>query len=270
MVTHDIKFTTGQFAKLHHINKRTLHYYDSIGLFSPEHVGENGYRYYTYLQSSTLEMLLTMRELGMSICEIDMYMKNRSAEAFHEIIMGKTAEIDEDIKRLKEIKRLLAMKEEQLRICKDEDMDNIEIIECDKEYLLLGEAIADTYDEKEFTMFIERAHTLSTRRIFNKSYGCMISVEKIVERKFNEDDCFFAKMEKDFGKSGLYIKPKGRYIRAFCKGSWDKLPNTYDRIIEFAIKNGLTLKGYFYEEGINEMTILCMDEYITQITCLCV
>ena len=27
------RLTVSQFAKLHHVNKRTLHYYDSIGLF---------------------------------------------------------------------------------------------------------------------------------------------------------------------------------------------------------------------------------------------
>ena len=30
-----ICLTTAQFAKLHNVNKRTLHYYDKIGLFSP-------------------------------------------------------------------------------------------------------------------------------------------------------------------------------------------------------------------------------------------
>lgn len=38
--------TTAQFAKLHGVNKRTLHYYDDIGLFSPRAKGENGYRFY--------------------------------------------------------------------------------------------------------------------------------------------------------------------------------------------------------------------------------
>lgn len=28
-----IQLTTAQFAKLHEVNKRTLHYYDTIGLF---------------------------------------------------------------------------------------------------------------------------------------------------------------------------------------------------------------------------------------------
>lgn len=44
-------YTTGQFAKLNGVNKRTLHYYDEIGLFSPEFKGENGYRYYTCFQT---------------------------------------------------------------------------------------------------------------------------------------------------------------------------------------------------------------------------
>ncbi|MEG2638768.1 MAG: Nif3-like dinuclear metal center hexameric protein, partial [Clostridiales bacterium] len=70
-----ILFTAGQFAKLHNINKRTLLYYDEIGLLSPELKGENGYRYYTYHQSQILEMLLTLRELDMSIKDIMKYME---------------------------------------------------------------------------------------------------------------------------------------------------------------------------------------------------
>ena len=35
------KLTTAQFAALHEVNKRTLHYYDSIELFSPETKGDN-------------------------------------------------------------------------------------------------------------------------------------------------------------------------------------------------------------------------------------
>lgn len=62
--------SAGQFTSLHNINKRTLHYYDDIGLFSPSYKEKNGYRYYTYLQSPTLEMILTLRELGMSIKDI--------------------------------------------------------------------------------------------------------------------------------------------------------------------------------------------------------
>ena len=78
-------FTAGQFARLHQLNKRTLHYYDDIGLFSPAYKGENGYRYYTYQQSAQLENILAMRQLNMSIEEIAAYLKHPNPQDFLKI-----------------------------------------------------------------------------------------------------------------------------------------------------------------------------------------
>ena len=55
-----MKLTTSRFSKLHHLNKRTLHYYDDIGLFSPRYKGKNQYRYYDYAQSVDLEYILSL------------------------------------------------------------------------------------------------------------------------------------------------------------------------------------------------------------------
>ena len=41
MNKENLYLTIAQFAKLHNVNKRTLHYYDKIGLFSPNYKGEN-------------------------------------------------------------------------------------------------------------------------------------------------------------------------------------------------------------------------------------
>ena len=49
MKKQETDLTTSQFAAIHQVNPRTLHYYDSVGLFSPERKGENQYRYYTSL-----------------------------------------------------------------------------------------------------------------------------------------------------------------------------------------------------------------------------
>ena len=50
-------FTIGQFAALHEINKKTLMWYDEIGLLKPACIKENGYRYYSYQQSAALETI---------------------------------------------------------------------------------------------------------------------------------------------------------------------------------------------------------------------
>lgn len=269
MDNHKMLFTVGQFAKLHNINKRTLHYYDTIGLFSPMYKGENGYRYYTYLQSAALELLLALRELNMSIEEITQYMAHRSSGSFRNMIQTKKAEVDNTIRRLKEIRRLLAEKENQITRCEMIDLDEIKLVECPAEYLLLSRRMTGTCDADYLAVLMEHMQDLGDHRQFNKSYGSMLSVEKIMAGNFDLDDCFFTRVEKSNTKSGLFIKPKGKYLRAFCKGDWSKLPFTYQRIIAFAEKFGLHLKGYSYEEGINEMSIGSMDEYITQILILC-
>ena len=45
MQQETIRLTTAQFAKLHNVNKRTLHYYDDIGVFTSLsfHTNSNSY-----------------------------------------------------------------------------------------------------------------------------------------------------------------------------------------------------------------------------------
>ena len=61
---HNKLFTIGQFSAIHGVTKKTLMWYDEIGLLKPAVIGENGYRYYTYFQSPTLEIILMLRELN--------------------------------------------------------------------------------------------------------------------------------------------------------------------------------------------------------------
>lgn len=62
--------TIGQMAKLNHLSEQTLRLYDRIGLFSPNHRGENGYRYYNIEQSALLDIIQYMKSLGISLKEI--------------------------------------------------------------------------------------------------------------------------------------------------------------------------------------------------------
>ena len=64
------KLTTAQFAKLHEVNKRTLHYYDEIGLFRPLTKSDNGYRYYDISQSIDFEYIRMLKEINLSIVKL--------------------------------------------------------------------------------------------------------------------------------------------------------------------------------------------------------
>ena len=51
----------------------------------------------------------------------------------------------------------------------------------------------------------------------------------------------------------------------YAKGGWDKLPETYDRLLRYAGSHNLKLTGYAYEKGMNDFVIQSEEEYITQV-----
>ena len=93
-------YSSGEFAKRAGVNKRTLHYYNDIGLFCPEVIEENGYHYYTCFQFAQLEMILTLRKIGLSIEEIREYASSPSDDSFSRIMEKRKLWIEESIQQL--------------------------------------------------------------------------------------------------------------------------------------------------------------------------
>ena len=74
-----IRFRAGEMAKMHHISKQTLIYYDKIGLFRPMEVDPaTGYRYYHLDQCEDLDIIIFLKSLGMKLKEIKAY-RNQTA-----------------------------------------------------------------------------------------------------------------------------------------------------------------------------------------------
>ena len=61
------------------------------------------------------------------------------------------------------------------------------------------------------------------------------------------------------------VIPAGNYLRAYCVGGWDNLKEVYQRLLNYAREEKLTLYGYAYEEGLNEMSLGKDGDYITMI-----
>jgi DNA-binding transcriptional MerR regulator len=63
-------FRVQEFAKLAGVTVRALHHYDRLGLLSPAHRSERGYRLYCHDDLGRLERILVLRYLGLSLKEI--------------------------------------------------------------------------------------------------------------------------------------------------------------------------------------------------------
>jgi len=66
----DAKYTVNQLARLAGVSRRTLHYYDHIGLLKPDATGDNRYRYYAHPALLRLQQIRFYRELGFSLEQI--------------------------------------------------------------------------------------------------------------------------------------------------------------------------------------------------------
>ena len=67
-------------------------YYDKMGILKPEFVADNGYRYYAMPQYLTLEIILFLRKLDISIPDIKYFLLNRSKEEIVTILKDKEKE----------------------------------------------------------------------------------------------------------------------------------------------------------------------------------
>ncbi len=252
--------TTAQFAKLHNVNKRTLHYYDEIGLFSPKIKGENNYRYYDALQSIDFEYIRMFKELNMSINEIKNYVKTPNAKDFITIIDKKSSEIEEEIKKLEKTKKLLDEKKNQLLLSQKNENMSIQIIQCEEEELLTAPFAFKEEDIQRLFSYMKEIWGIEQCRA---GVGSYISLEKVKNKNFEEYEGLFT---QNLSKNkDIFIKVKGKYLCGYLKGSWENLPKIYEKMLEYAEKNHLQLTGYAYEKGLNDFAISNKNEYVTQI-----
>ena len=261
-----IKLTVSQFAKLHNVNKRTLHYYDEIGIFSPDYKGDNGYRYYDYMQGVDFEYIKMLKELNMGLDEIKKYIDSPNEEDFKEIADVKIKEIDREIRTLNRRREVLEDKLNKLNKCDEVRKKNsIKVIDCEEQKFFFTPFKFEDDDLKQLIAHIKDVWTVDE---YCKGIGSFVSVDKIKRGEFEEYDGLFIEMLEDMeskNTKNTIIKPKGKYICAYHMGDWDTLPNFYGEIVKYAEENNLTLVGYSFEIGMNDFAISDMKDYITQI-----
>ena len=101
------------------MNRKTLQYYDEIGLFSPAYVAENGYRYYSLFQLDWLALIAVLRDLGVPLREIRQYQECGSTEKLEYLLEAQSKKIDHYMELLRRRKAMLTdVREENRAFCR--------------------------------------------------------------------------------------------------------------------------------------------------------
>lgn len=259
------RFTTGQFAALHGISKKTLMWYDEMGLIHPVAVGENGYRYYNYYQSSELETILQLRDLGISIPDIRKFMEHRSPAVLQGLLQDSLTALEQKLRQLHAIQKDLQLQLEAMTRLQDLDLNAITLVHQPEHTLAVIKTDKHTPIETGIGLMLNEVKKRHVTHLYSATYGSMIPVSNLYAGKFYDYTAMFMMVSAPPDQENLHIQPAGQYLRAYSKGTWDRIPDRYRELLRFCDAQGLELTGYSYENCINERVINSMDDYITQI-----
>ena len=131
-------------------------------MFKPAEINsENGYRYYNYHQSPVLETILLLRELDVSISEIQDFMKNRSAASLKCLLEEKIADLDRSITHLQAVRTNLQNHHKNMITLLTMDLSKISIVEKEEHCLVTVNISKNISFEEEVEMItaeIEKYH----------------------------------------------------------------------------------------------------------------
>ncbi|SDO21756.1 MerR family transcriptional regulator, activator of bmr gene [Psychrobacillus sp. OK028] len=107
--------TIGEVAKLSNISVQTLRYYDQINLFKPFGVNSsNRYRFYQNTQLYYLDIIKSLKYLGLSLEEVKSVLKLKPEELVI-YLEDQEKRIEEQFQRLNKTKQVLQRKKEQIQ-----------------------------------------------------------------------------------------------------------------------------------------------------------
>ena len=267
----DNYFSTGEFAKLCNINKKTLFYYDEIGLFKPEIVKENGYRYYSVYQLEVFDIIHTLRDLGVPLKQIKSFIDERNPKSVVKFFEYKTGEIENEIKQLRRKQEIMSNK---IKIIKEaekirDNIDNLSIEEQDEEYLVLSKNI----DKSKFP-YDSEVYANHLNYCYNQDLyiGYPLGFIKTIDDLYSENDYaytyYYTKVNKNDGEN-IIKKPKGKYLVGYLNGSYIDIPGLYKKMLDYVKTHNLELIGHSYEEElINLIAVKDMNDYIIKVSML--
>lgn len=258
-------FTTGEFAQICKVPKHVLFHYDEIGLFQPAIVKDNRYRYYSYHQYETFEIITILKSIGMSLKDIKVYLEERTPEMFVHLLDEQEQLLNNKIKELKAakdfIKTIRTNTSQALRL----NTEEVYLVYMEEELLLCSDA-PQNRKRKHFASFMDEYiyfynHFLETK----DRVGTLLLIDTIKKKHYQEFQCLFTRTKKSNAKN-IKVKKAGYYLVTYFKGPYKQFDTAYQRLLTYAQHNHIDLGENAYEEYLlSDIAEQIEDNYITML-----
>lgn len=251
------QFTTGQFAAIYGINKRTLMYYDSIDLFKPAVVKENGYRYYTFAQTTLFDAIQLLRKLRAPLEEIKTHLAHYTPQNLLEFLHRQNQMLEQEIAELLWLQKVVQNKIGSMESSLMIDPAKIEILELNAQPIVVSQSISNMSLEKAMKVFTNFMYDCyHTHSYSGYPSGYMLDATNLQQRNCNENSlsqithCFYPVDEKKAQTINCAYKPGGHYLVGYYKGDWPQIDQALQQLADYADDHKLIFSGPAYIESL--------------------
>lgn len=249
-----------EFAKISDVSRKTLIFYDKIGLFKPALVKPNGYRCYAHWQIEVITVISVLSELGIPLEEIRRYLDRHGPEQALALFREQDLLIEQKIENLRSVQKMLRLRihamEEGLSAGPDlQVVDQAEIPLCLSEpFHCPADEIPDELFVRLYTDCEERGisfcypvcYLIARRDLLAGDYGMVSRL------------CFrMPDLQKANG-----AMPSGRYLIGYGNYHYGDTRPLYERMCRYAEEQQLKIGGNAYEEYIlDELAVSRCEDY---------
>lgn len=258
----------GKMAEMNQTTVPTLRLYDQLGLLKPRHVdGETGYRYYDINQNARLDMIAYMKELGMSLKEIQGVLEAEDIALIEQILARKNEQIHQQIRDLRlrhnAVERAIASIE---RYRKSPATGTIALEYIDRRYIW-GISCPENFYEKDISSY-EQALTNLRKALLEKncpqihSYntGTSITRENFARGHFVADRVliFTDQHAQAYGLTASVVD-SGMYACIYLDHYDDEIACA-GKLLAFCRNNGYRIAGDYLCEVLTEFNVFDGDQ----------
>ena len=253
----------GKMAEMNHITVATLRLYDEMNLLKPRYINEmTGYRYYDISQNARLDMIAYMKELGMSLAEIQNVLEKEDITLIETILVQKNEQLYEQMRELKArhnaVERAIASIE---RYRKSPTKGTISLEYIDRRYTY-GQPCTDNFYEKDIVAFekelLSLRKTLSDQgfsQVHSYNVGTSITEENFLQEKFIPQDTFiFVNYKDKVNNPDVKVLDSGMFACIYLD-SFDEEIDYAKKLLAFCKERNWLISGDYICEVLTEFNV---------------
>ena len=251
-----------EFADFTGLNESTLRYYDAIGLLSPELRGANRYRYYSPLQTVTVDFIKVLIKVGVPLSTIAEMNKNRTPQSVLALLTRQESKLDAQLHELQTAYSIIHTYRNTIQdgiVAQEQD---ISVQTLDEARIILGQVNDFNGTANFYAPFM---------RFCNMAHENKIDLHYPIGGYYENMDAFLNAPSQpsrffSLDPRGNSKRNAGRYLVAYNKGYYGEFGDRPQKLLAHAQANGLSFSGPLYILYLlDEISMADHQQYVSRI-----